>query len=248
LPEVATRHRVILDLSRVRCVDLTGAHALRHLARTLADRGARLALCDLPPGAAGQRLQTYAAQLGLERAPLFVRTFPHLEDALEWAEGEIIGQELSSRGPAGPLALGEMGLLHGLPPPALDALEREVRPRALRCGERVFALGDPDSDLYLVRSGAVRLLVPLAHGKSYALATVAEGEFFGEMGFTDGKPRTAHAVARGNAEVYALSREAVQRASEAYPPLEMVLFARLSLALATQLRRADLDVQALKEL
>ena len=40
----------------------------------------------------------------------------------------------------------------------------------------------------------------------------------------------------------------VQRASEAYPPLEMVLFARLSLALATQLRRADLDVRALKEL
>ena len=247
-PHLRTRRQVVLGLGAIRSVDLTAATTLRQIAAQLAERGARLVLSDLPPGRAGSQLAKYIEQLGLVGQPYEVTVYPHLDDALEWIEEQVLLREPSPHGVEGVLSLAEIELFEGLPAEALRALAGEVREQELEAGERVFDFGQPGSDLYLVRSGRVRMLMPLGNGKMHPLATIGRGEFFGEIGFTDGDARTAAATAAARTHVYALSREGLTRASAAYPHLETVVFARLAHALAARLRVADLDLRALKEM
>jgi SulP family sulfate permease len=248
-PHLGQARQVILDLAWIRSIDLTAATTLRQIAAQLGERGARLVLCDIPSGVVGRKLGTYFEQLGLDRPPTEVKIVPHLDEALEWAEEESLSREPSAPVAEDPLALAEMELFAGLPAAALGALETEVRERVVRAGERVFGFGEVgESELYLVRDGAVRLLLPLENGKAHALATVGRGEFFGEIGFTDRDARTADAVAAADTSLFALSRGGLAAASAAYPALETELLARLSHALAARLRLADLELRALKEM
>ncbi len=247
-PHLGTRRQLVLGLGAIRSVDLTAATTLRQIAAQLAECGARLVLSDLPPGRPGAQLAKYIEQLGLVEPPYRVAVFPHLDDALESVEEQVLLRDSSVPGSVGILSLPEIELLEGIPAEALRALEGEVQEHAFEPGERVFDFGQPGSDLYLVRSGRVRMLMPIGNGKMHPLATIGHGEFFGEIGFTDGHARTAAAIAAAETHLYALSREGLARASAAYPHLETVVFARLAHALAARLRVADLDLRALKEM
>jgi hypothetical protein len=228
-------------------VDVTAATMLGRIAARLGERGARLVLADLPAGRPGKHLRVYVERLGLDRPPHGALIFEHLDEALEWAEQRVLARELAPVQPEVPLAVAELELFRGLPAEALRAIEAEVRERALAPGEQVFACGDPGTELFLVRSGAVRILLPLPSGKGDVLATVGRGELFGEMGFTDLQSRSAAAVAAANTLVYALSRDGLGRASAAHPPLEALVLSRVAQVLAARLRSADVDRQALRE-
>jgi SulP family sulfate permease len=242
------RRTLILDLGRLPSVDVTGANALQTLAAGLGARGGRLVLCDLPGGVAGQRLAIYLGQLGLLGPPHHVRVFSTADDALEWAEEELIARHLPARRApdAPPLALHEMELLAGLPSEAHEALRPHVTERAVGVGERLFSRGDVHHDLFFIRAGSVRITVPVGGGRAHALATFGRGDFFGEIAFVDGNPRTADAVADAETHLYALTREGLASAAREHPAIEQLLHARLARALATRLRAADLEVQALK--
>ncbi|MEI6083855.1 MAG: cyclic nucleotide-binding domain-containing protein [Verrucomicrobiota bacterium] len=63
-------------------------------------------------------------------------------------------------------------------------------------GDIVFKAGDPGDCMYVIKEGEVDLLI---EGK--ALATLGEGEVFGEMAIVDSKPRSATAVAKTNCQL-----------------------------------------------
>jgi SulP family sulfate permease len=242
------RRTVILDLARLASVDVSGANTLRNLAAALADRGGRLVLCDLPGGATGARLTTHIAQLALLEEPLGVRVFSSADEALEWSEEALLVRHAPARQgePEASLALHEVELLRGLPPEAHAALRPHVRERTAGAGERLFAHGDADHALFLIREGAVRIAVPLGGGRSHAIATFGRGDFFGEIAFVDGNPRTADAIADRETHLFTLTREGLAAAAGEFPAMEQLLHARLARVLATRLRDADLEVQALK--
>ncbi len=60
-------------------------------------------------------------------------------------------------------------------------------------GEALFREGEPGSDMYVVRSGQVRVYVESA-GVEKTLAMLGPGEFIGEMSLLTGSPRSATAV------------------------------------------------------
>jgi SulP family sulfate permease len=246
-PQLARCSQVVLDLSRIRSVDVTAATTLRQIAARLGDRGARLVLAEPPGGRAGKQLGIYIAHLGLDRPPHEVLVLPHLDEALDWCEQQVLARANFARAIETPLALAEMTIFRDLPPEALRALEAEVRERALSPGEQLFAAGDPGTELFLVRSGAVRILLPLAGGKGDVLDTVGRGELFGEMGFTDHAPRSADAFAGSETRLYALSRDGLARANAACTGIEATVIARLAHVLVARLRVADQDRRALKE-
>ena len=70
-------------------------------------------------------------------------------------------------------------------------------------GERIFIEGDPADCMYLVLGGSVRLTKKDPSGKEQLLTVVPSGEFFGEFGVLDGKPRSAGAVAAAQDTVLA---------------------------------------------
>ena len=60
--------------------------------------------------------------------------------------------------------------------------------------EVIFEEGSYGDEMYIVHSGAVKL-VKKSPGREIVIATVQPGEFFGEMALVDNAPRSVSAVA-----------------------------------------------------
>ena len=64
--------------------------------------------------------------------------------------------------------------------------------RHVEVGEHLFRAGETGGEMFVIRSGAVRVYIEAA-GKEKTLAILGPGEFVGEMSLLNGKPRTANA-------------------------------------------------------
>lgn len=69
----------------------------------------------------------------------------------------------------------------------------------LETGATIFREGDVADSIYLVLKGSVRLTKKDPAGKEQLLAIVKENDYFGEFGVLDNKPRSAGAIAAGEA-------------------------------------------------
>ncbi len=104
-------------------------------------------------------------------------------------------------------ALSQVRLFVGLDRSTLARLASGIRIRRFRRGEVLFHQGDPGDALFILTTGAVKILLPSEAGDEAILATVRPGEFFGELALLDGAPRSATAVALEPTETLVLSRD-----------------------------------------
>ncbi len=66
-----------------------------------------------------------------------------------------------------------------------------------KSGDIIFREGERSNAAYLITSGQVEIVLVRDHSKSKAIAVLNKGEYFGEMGAIDDKPRSASAIAKG---------------------------------------------------
>lgn len=246
-PELKVRRFVILDLQRVQSVDITAAHLLEQIEDRLAERKGSLLFSDLPRNLpSGRDIQRYFGDVGLARAEHRAFVFDELDSALEWVEDRILEEEQVRRVQEHPLELRDMDLFAGRKPETIAALEACMAQRACKSGERIFSLGDTGDELFLVRRGAVRIVLPLAGDETHHLATFGRGDFFGEMAFLDRDPRSANAVAHTAADLYVLSRQRFDAFGAEHPRLAGQLLGALARVLAIRLRDANAELRALR--
>ena len=240
---------VVLDMHRLQSVDFTAVHMLKQIEDSLHERDGCLLLCHLPPSLpTGQDLEAYFAEVGLVKPKRRVRLFGELDAALEWAEDRLLEAEgLTPSVSAAALDLEHIELARELDGPALDALRSVLREATLAPGQPVFRRGDEGDEVFLIRKGRVRILLPLDGGKEHHVATFGRSDFFGEVAFLDHGARTADAVALTATQLYALSRARFDALSRSHPALGAVLFARLARALALRLRQTDAELALLQD-
>jgi CRP-like cAMP-binding protein len=75
----------------------------------------------------------------------------------------------------------------------------------IKAGEMIIREGDPGRSIYAVLSGRVKVFLRDYRGSELELANLGESEFFGEMSFLTGKPRSACVMATEPAMVMELS-------------------------------------------
>src|SRR5687768_16936793 len=85
-------------------------------------------------------------------------------------------------------------------------------------GETVIRAGHPVSSMFAVDNGRVQVQVN-ENGRPRAVATLNEGDFFGEMALFTGEPRTANVVALEETEVLEIGHGAMKRIFETNPGL-----------------------------
>ena len=247
--DLKTKKYVILDMRRVLSVDFTATHRLQQIEAQLAERDGHLILSDLPPNLpTGQDLETYFDQVGLVKPSRNVEVFGQLDDALEWTENQLLAEEQRT-GVAreSVLALEEIDLLRGFDAEVISALGSCVGEQSFEEGQRIFRQGDTGDELFLIRRGMVKIVLPLAGGRQHHLVTFARGDFFGDMAFLDQAVRSADAVATTATDLYTLSRARLDAVVHQYPPMGQTFFARLARALAMRLRQTDAELRALEE-
>ena len=246
-PELKTRTYVILDMRRVQSVDVTAAHVLEQVREMLAERKAFLIFSQLPQNVpSGQDMQRYFDQVGLVRAGDSVRVFGELDEAIEWVEDRIIEEARVGREEERPLELHEMELFRGRKEETLAAVEKCVERRSFKVGERIFAHGDTGDDLFLIRRGSVRIVVPLGDGHGHHVGTFGRGDFFGEMAFLDGLARSADAIAFTDADIFVLSRANFDLFADEHKRAAIQLLEGLARVLATRLRYTNAELRALQ--
>ncbi len=247
-PELDRRRHVILDLRRVQTVDVTAAHMLERIEDALTERGALLLFSALPRRVpSGRDMQAYFSEMRLAAAEHPARVFDELDEALEWTEDRLLEESGFTHDEETPLELAEMDLLAGRKADTIADLEACLELRALRAGEKVFAYGDEGDELYLIRRGAVRILLPMDGGQGHHLATFGRGAFFGEMSFLDPGRRSADAVAHVDCEIYVLSRARFDEFASGHKRAALGLLHGIARALAVRLRYTNAEVQALQE-
>jgi len=112
---------------------------------------------------------------------------------------------------------------------ALAACAGSLRVRRFRKNETIFHQGDPGDSLFIIESGAVKIVLPSPEGEEGAIiATLGRGDFFGELALLDGAPHSATAVALESAEMLVMRREPFEQLIDTDRDLRMALFAGLT--------------------
>lgn len=84
--------------------------------------------------------------------------------------------------------------------------------------ETVIRSGDPGSSMFVVHNGRVCVQVN-ENGRLRTVATLTEGNFFGEMALFTGEPRTANVVAVEETEVLEIGHDAMKKLFDTNPDL-----------------------------
>ena len=246
--EIGTRDYVIIDLRRVRSIDVTAAHLFKQIRDTIKERGAKLVLCGVRDDQQGGNIRELLSNSGLMRPQSkTVRVFPDLDTAIAWVEDRLLGEAENAIGDETPMALHEMELFAGYKDDTLRDLEAAMEVRRYAAGAVIYARGTPGDELFWVRRGTVRLIAVRDQDLERPMATFGRGDFFGGLGFLDGKPRPNAAVAVTDTEVYVLSRERFDEIAKVHKKLAFNLAMAMARVVASRLRRTEAKLAMLQE-
>jgi SulP family sulfate permease len=248
-PELRTRDFIILDLQRVQSVDLTAAHTLILIRDMLAERNAVLLLSNVRESLPnGRNLREFLELSGLTGNDSPVLIMPTLESAIEWVEDRLLGAIDKPQAASVPLELHEMELFQGRKDDTMVDLEASMERRSWKAGEAIYRRGDRGDELYLIRSGEVRLLVSSGGSTQlHHIATFGRGDFFGGLAFLDHRPRGNEAVAHQDTELFVLTRDKFTELAEAHRLTAFIMMSALARTLAIRLRHTDDELTLLQE-
>ncbi len=161
---------LIVDLHRVPAVSEGGTRLFIDMLRELASLG-------VTPVVSGTDKispvwQAIAAGIGAE-----ARRFDLLDEAIEWAEDQLIYRYGGFSDGRDSSPLSRQALLEGLAEDELAELGSFATARSFHTGERIIAAGDPASSIFFLLSGMVSVKL----GSGARLASLSHGMVFGEM-------------------------------------------------------------------
>lgn len=245
--DLKIRKYLILDMRRVQSVDITAAHMLEQIKDMLGERHGVLIFSQIPKHLPnGRDMEQYFDQMGLVRSGCPARIFGEVNEAMEWAEDQIITEAALPSNEESLLELSEIELLKDRKKETLIELEKSMETRAVKAGEQLFSIGDHGDELFLIRKGTIRIVLPLAGGQMRHLATFGRGSFFGEMAFLDGESRSANAVAFSDAHLFVLSRKSFEAFADSHKKVGLNLMEGLASVLASRLRYTNAELRALE--
>jgi len=248
-PELTTTDYLILDLQRVQSVDVTAAHMLNQVRDVLAERNVPLLISNVRESLPnGRNLREFLELAGLTSDGEKVIIVPTLEAAIEWVEDKLLGDLAQPDSEPPPLELHEIELFTGSKPDTLNDLQECMEMRSCKVGESIYSRGDANTNLYLIRSGEVRIMGCVGgSSRPCHIATYGASEFFGGLAFLDHQPRSNDAVASRDSELYVLTLEKFNELAEAHKRIAFILVSQLARTLAIRLRHTDDELTLLQE-
>ncbi len=248
-PELVKTDFLILDMQRVQSVDVTAAHMLHLVRNILAERSVPLLLSNVRESLPnGRNLKEFLELSGLVPDGKSLIIMPTLEGAIEWVEDALLGDVGTPTALLPPLELHEIELFKGSKPETLTDIRNCMEVRSIQAGETIYARGDTDANLYLIRSGEVHIMGYVGGSSRLChIATFGRGEFFGGLAFLDQRPRGNNAIALVASELFVLAPDKFNALAEEHKRIAFVMISRLAKTLAIRLRHADDELTLMQE-
>jgi glutaminase len=228
---------LILDFSRVPHISIGAA-------RLLADLLGKLSLQGIVPVVSGLERDSsnWKAITGHGGEAQQFRHFVRIDEAIEWAEDQVIYRFGGFTNLLELVPLTEQELLLGLPVELIDEIANFGTPQNFRAGEQIIAGGTVSTSIFFLLSGMVS--VKLADG--VRLATLVPGMAFGEMALVDSH-RRADVWADTAIKCIELPLERFYAFCEVYPKMGQRIMRNLAGLLAQRLGRANRRIDLLSE-
>jgi small-conductance mechanosensitive channel/CRP-like cAMP-binding protein len=115
--------------------------------------------------------------------------------------------------------LGRVELFQVLTADERTALAGQVRFAPFMRGEAMTRQGARAHWLYLITRGAAEVRVSIDGNLSERLATLSEGDFFGEMGMMTGEPRSATVIALTDVDCYRVDKDSFDEILRSRPEI-----------------------------
>lgn len=245
--DLEQRRYLILDMRRVQSVDVTATHLLEQIQDTLKEKGGQLLFSHIPHNLpSGKDIEQYFDKVGLVRSEQKGLIFEQLNDALEWTEDKLIEEAGLEDEEHRLFALDEFDMFKGRKEATLKNLESMMTQCHFKAGERIFAKDDTGDELYLIRRGDVRIVLPVNSHSNISLAIFGQGSFFGEMAFLDHEKRSADAIALTDTDLFVLSRATFDQIAHEHKKASLKLLEGLASTLSTRLRYTNGEIRALE--
>jgi sulfate permease, SulP family len=242
------RHKkyIIMDMKRVQTVDLTAAHILLQIKDILHDKAGYLLLSRLPHKLpTGDDMENYFNHVGLLKHLSPIKVFDDLDDAIEWVENKIIKNSILEEKGEELLSLGEFDLFRGRKDETIAEIESLVECKSYHKGENIYLKGEGTGEIYLIRRGSVRTMLPFSDRKSVHLNTLSQNNFFGEFSFLEGAPHYTDTIAASETDLYVISRQAFDQFSIHHKKAAYSFMQSLASVLAERLKvtRSELGAE-----
>jgi CRP-like cAMP-binding protein len=105
----------------------------------------------------------------------------------------------------------------------LLAIVRGLRLHTFEPGDILVTEGEPGHSLFTLTTGHVKVFVRNPDRRNYAVATLTEGDFFGEISSLSGRPRSATVVAGSACELLELDRPTLDSIARTHARVRDVL-------------------------
>jgi hypothetical protein len=107
--------------------------------------------------------------------------------------------------------------------PALDRLASTSTLHIFQPGEIIIRQGDPGRSVFLILDGRVRVFTRDYNGQELELAVLGVSQFFGEMSFMTGQPRSGYVEAVENSVLIELSYTMMYKLVQEHPQVKRTL-------------------------
>ena len=226
---------LILDFRRVPDVTSAGAQLLGENLNILRNAGVTAILTGLDATSA-----VWKAISGRVAEPARLRRFALLDEAIEWAEDQVIYRYGGFTALKETSHLGEQALLADLAPDEISALADLSTPRRYEAGQRIISAGEPANSVFFLQSGMVSVKLP----SGVRLASLGPGMEFGEMAIIE-RQRSADVWADTPVKCLELPLDSFADYRQLHPQIAMKIMRNLSALLARRLIIANTKVDLL---
>jgi SulP family sulfate permease len=223
----------VIDVSEVHDVDPSGSDALVWLIGALLERRIKLVLTGLRRTSSVELQQTLQNMTGVDYRI-------DMDRGLEWCEDMILQGSSVMVAVQTVIAFASNGLLKDLDPNEVTAVLLLGEQRDVDKGSELFRKDAPADGVWLLESGSVSILAGSDNDStSSRLATFGPGQFVGEMGYIDGKLRSATARADTPVHALLLDKQAIAALVEQHPKAALKITSNIARELSHRVRNAS---------
>jgi tetratricopeptide (TPR) repeat protein len=98
----------------------------------------------------------------------------------------------------------------------IDLMIKKARHAVFQDGQAVITEDEPGDSMFIIKKGKASVTSTM-FDKTYDLATLGGGNFFGEVGFLTGMPRTASVISKGGLSIMEINKPLMQELIERNP-------------------------------
>jgi CRP-like cAMP-binding protein len=130
-------------------------------------------------------------------------------------------------------------MISALSDPQRRHLEKVTRMLEVKRGTRIYLPGDPSDQIFLLKSGIIKISATTPDRREVILAFLHSGDIFGELAVVDDAPRDHVAEAYDDSVICAMSRDVILKVIHETPEIGFQITKLIGLRLRTFRSRID---------